>query len=250
MSTRKKYLLKTKNVMKQINFFIIALLCSPILMLSQDKVGIGVVNPDEKLEVAGKVFSNQGGFKFPDSTVQTTAAFNSNTADAAIPKLLGYYFHVNSIAGPVTRDLHFKDGTSMLSVANLIPVYAHTLDIVQTGEPPHTTLTISPLQIISDISIASPDLFGATLLGTLYPSGNLYLLEDIGGNEIVYSEIKLQNVRISTYDHDQIYLGDQQYAHLNGFSVSFTIITMITYFNTGNSCFCYNINAFSSCSCP
>ena len=36
-------------------------------------VGIGTTNPTQKLEVAGQVFSNSGGFRFPDNTVQTTA---------------------------------------------------------------------------------------------------------------------------------------------------------------------------------
>ena len=37
------------------------------------KVGIGTSNPQERLDVAGVVRSSQGGFKFPDGTVQTTA---------------------------------------------------------------------------------------------------------------------------------------------------------------------------------
>ena len=41
---------------------------------SEGKVGIGTGNPGEKLEVTGKIYSSQGGFKFPDGTVQTTAS--------------------------------------------------------------------------------------------------------------------------------------------------------------------------------
>ena len=37
-------------------------------------VGIGTSTPGQKLEVAGQVYSNTGGFRFPDNTVQTTAA--------------------------------------------------------------------------------------------------------------------------------------------------------------------------------
>ena len=37
------------------------------------KVGVGTSSPQEKLDVAGVVRSSQGGFKFPDGTVQTTA---------------------------------------------------------------------------------------------------------------------------------------------------------------------------------
>ncbi|MHC4591356.1 MAG: beta strand repeat-containing protein, partial [Planctomycetota bacterium] len=37
-------------------------------------VGIGTNSPGEALEVAGIIYSNTGGIKFPDATVQTTAA--------------------------------------------------------------------------------------------------------------------------------------------------------------------------------
>lgn len=37
-------------------------------------VGIGLDNPSEKLSVKGRIESTEGGFKFPDGTVQTTAA--------------------------------------------------------------------------------------------------------------------------------------------------------------------------------
>lgn len=38
------------------------------------KVGIGTLTPSESLEVAGLIYSNSGGFKFPDGTIQITAA--------------------------------------------------------------------------------------------------------------------------------------------------------------------------------
>jgi hypothetical protein len=41
---------------------------------SAGNVGIGIDSPDQKLAVAGTVESTTGGFKFPDGTVQTTAA--------------------------------------------------------------------------------------------------------------------------------------------------------------------------------
>ncbi|MGQ0644729.1 MAG: hypothetical protein ACT4O3_04470 [Elusimicrobiota bacterium] len=41
---------------------------------SAGNVGIGTVNPGEKLTVAGTIHSTAGGFKFPDGSVQATAA--------------------------------------------------------------------------------------------------------------------------------------------------------------------------------
>ncbi len=37
-------------------------------------IGLGNADPSQKLEVAGQIYSTGGGFRFPDNTVQTTAA--------------------------------------------------------------------------------------------------------------------------------------------------------------------------------
>jgi hypothetical protein len=41
-------------------------------------LGVGTPAPTQKLEVAGQVFSSTGGFRFPNNTVQTTAATSAN----------------------------------------------------------------------------------------------------------------------------------------------------------------------------
>lgn len=50
-------------------------------------VGIGTLTPNSTLEVAGVIHSTDGGFKFPDGTIQTTAAAGggggNNTLDLA-----------------------------------------------------------------------------------------------------------------------------------------------------------------------
>lgn len=45
-----------------------------VMTLDSGRVGIGTPTPSEKLTVEGKVQSTSGGFKFPDGSVQTTAA--------------------------------------------------------------------------------------------------------------------------------------------------------------------------------
>ena len=53
-------------------------------ILSGGNVGIGVTNPASyKLEVNGVIFSNSGGFRFPDGTTQITAASGGGTVAAA-----------------------------------------------------------------------------------------------------------------------------------------------------------------------
>jgi hypothetical protein len=55
------------------------------LAIMGGKVGIGIVAPTTSLEVADTIYSSVGGFKFPDGSVQLTAAATStgNTLDQA-----------------------------------------------------------------------------------------------------------------------------------------------------------------------
>lgn len=48
-------------------------------------MGLGVTVPSEKLEVSGVVYSNSGGFKFPDGSTQTTAAVATGTVIFIVP---------------------------------------------------------------------------------------------------------------------------------------------------------------------
>jgi hypothetical protein len=45
-----------------------------LFVTNNGSVGIGTVAPSERLSVSGTVESTRGGFKFPDGTIQTTAA--------------------------------------------------------------------------------------------------------------------------------------------------------------------------------
>jgi len=54
---------------------------SRLVVTSSGNVGIGTDSPGEKLTISGTVQSTTGGYKFPDDTVQTTAAFNLSYPD-------------------------------------------------------------------------------------------------------------------------------------------------------------------------
>ena len=45
-----------------------------LFVRNNGNVGIGTVTPSERLSVSGTIESASGGFKFPDGTIQTTAA--------------------------------------------------------------------------------------------------------------------------------------------------------------------------------
>jgi hypothetical protein len=51
-----------------------------VAIMNSGNVGIGSVFPSQRLEVAGTIYSTTGGFKFPDGSVQTTAASGGGVA--------------------------------------------------------------------------------------------------------------------------------------------------------------------------
>ena len=54
--------------------------------LHAQNIGIDAPVPTEKLEVGGMIFTNSGGIKFPDSTIQTTAALSANFEESAMER--------------------------------------------------------------------------------------------------------------------------------------------------------------------
>ena len=78
---------------------------SAFFIRGDGKVGIGTDTPEERLTVNGTIQTTAGGFKFPDGSVQTAAAFTAsaassgnNSTDTPIPILIGgisVFNHIN-----------------------------------------------------------------------------------------------------------------------------------------------------------
>lgn len=60
------------------------------LILKDGRIGMGLATPEEKLQVNGIVYSMNGGFKFPDGTVQTTAAATNGLAFGTLDDAYDY----------------------------------------------------------------------------------------------------------------------------------------------------------------
>lgn len=76
---------------------------------SDGNVGIGDQYPLAKLEVAGTIFSNTGGFKFPDGTTQTTASSGDG--------------HSLDAADGNPTDAVYVDNDGMVGIGNQDPYY-------------------------------------------------------------------------------------------------------------------------------
>ncbi len=85
-------------------------LADTILYDNGTNVGIGTTNPTAKLQVAGQIHSSTGGIKFPDGTVQTTAATGGGITAATTQncEAIG-----NSCVTPACPTGYFRSGCSM-----------------------------------------------------------------------------------------------------------------------------------------
>lgn len=67
-------------------------------------VGIGSINPQDKLEVAGIISTTEGGIKFPDGTIQTTAAVSGSGETSLWSELNGNVYRDSGRVGIGTNN--------------------------------------------------------------------------------------------------------------------------------------------------
>jgi hypothetical protein len=153
---------------------------------SEGNVGIGEPNPVEKLEVFGTIHSKLEGFKFPDGTVQTTAATGSGigvwTRDAANNEVeltnIGDKVGIGT-ASPSAK-LHVNDNLQIGDDAKRISMFTHGLgeDITSTNT---LHLNYGNNQAVSIGEGGTGDLYvsGKVGIGTTIPD---YKLDVQGGS--------------------------------------------------------------------
>jgi len=142
-------------------------------------VGVGTSSPTQKLEVAGTIYSTSGGVKFPDATIQTSAAAPSPTGSINIQPKVNSRILATSGTGSVATiyvvpAFAIPVGT-LIAVTGVTPTgynttssvvtASSTLSFSATGSISGTTLTLS--SITGTVSIGQ-EIFGTGVFGNTY----------------------------------------------------------------------------------
>lgn len=139
---------------------------SPVdtLMVVRDdgNVGIGTTSPNSKLEVSGLIHSTTGGIKFPDNSVQTTAATGGSVAYQNVITVAQAGGDFNAINAAISSlPLPLSAGNAY-HIRVMPGIYAETFTLPQyvhlKGAGKHTTfiqgsVTMSDTCVIEDFNI-------------------------------------------------------------------------------------------------
>lgn len=91
-------------------------------------VGIGTTSPTAPLTVNGQVYSQSGGFKFPDGTVQTTASTGGGSGSVTAANVSSGNFGANSSGGNYTFPAMVGVGTTGTPSNQLHVITATNMD--------------------------------------------------------------------------------------------------------------------------
>lgn len=198
---------------------------------SPGNVGIGTQTPTETLEVEGIVYTNQGGIKFPDETVQTTAAYNADPEDAAMPRGIGLIKFLG-IPAP------FLDTLGISEASVIFDMQLNMTRVVVSGGGGGSSLMIDQIMVLKDIDEASIGLANAIMDNLQIPEAMLYLIrEDSNGNGEIYRQIELTGVSLVQVNNSLVHLGELQFAHVEKLGIIFEEICIEDLVNPALACF-------------
>jgi len=193
----------------------------PGIILSQTNVGIGTTNPSEKLEVSGIVYTNTGGVRFPDMTLQETAAFNEDgPEDASSPN--GHVYLTISTTSPPINDTIWLFEISQGGV---------------NGSLGGATTAV-PFLLTKEIDTTSLPLLQKSLQNNTLTYARIHFTTSTGFH---YQTIELENVFVEDIGYRLVYRGNGEYAHLEEFELAGFLRIEIWRFGPGaDPCFCWD----------
>ncbi len=195
--------------MKIRNFVLSCIVSLISISISAQNVGINVSEPTEPLEVGGMIFSSSDGYKFPDSTVQTSAS-NGIPASSVSDKRGIIIMEIVGIPGPYSWHYY----SDVVKVFDFSWGVGRTIDIHPGGSA--TPPVFNDLSILKEIDMTSIPLVEEFFTGGLIPEVNFYLyqFDTVTSNWDDYYHIRLESVYVSEVNQFTEYAGNNDYRHL------------------------------------
>ena len=206
----------------------IVILAMPFIVSGQNKVGIGTSTPTEKLEVAGMIYTNTGGIRFPDETVQVTAAYSMAGPENAVTAQEQPYLTIVGLADTI-----------------------YVVDLSQGGMEvpagPGGAPDGIPFIITKEIDKSTPSL-SQRLTGNTNLTKVRIHFKQMPPGESVYQTIELRNAQIVNISYKNIFRTDGTYAHLESVEFVYQAIE-VKYLIGPDVCHCWSFINNSSCTC-
>lgn len=210
-------------------------------------IGIQQQNPSEPLEVGGIIFTNHGGIKFPDSTIQVTAAQNNSAAN---PDIQGYVMQailvLDGVDGPYDNN--------NLNIFKGIPILSYNKDFTSTLITSSQGPNLGP-PIFSEINLEkNADQTTVALLTKYFdqsfiPDGRIYFIRMNSANqEEIYKEIFLEDIKVLAVKQNQFYNGTT-YQDTESVKLIFDKIEISVITSNGTFCVCYDFTMNTTCGC-
>lgn len=231
MHDQKTYSIKAKDfaILVKIYYHMVctqSLLVALILLAASDlaaqgNIGIGADEPTEKLEVTGIIYTTEGGIRFPDFTLQETAAFMSGgPGDAGMPY------------DPVYMTIK----TSNPAITDTIRV----LDISAGGvkNPGTGNTQLLTYQFIKEMDATTHALFQKCVTVSTLTEARFHFLTTTGQ---LHKTIELRDALVSEINHLNIHRKNDEFAHLEQVSLIATMLEIRHVFPDGSTaCYCWN----------
>jgi type VI protein secretion system component Hcp len=210
-------------------------------------VGIQQHNPSEPLEVGGIIFTNQGGIKFPDSTIQTTAATNSSIPN---PDLANYTMQAILTLDGFSGS--FNDAP--LGIINGIPLLSYNANFKLNVSPFTSGGAIRSenggILIEKNADITSHVFFEKHFGITIIPEGKIFFLRtNNNGQSEVYKRIEIEIVYITDINQKQHYNGLPAYTDVEEIKIEFRKLKIYILTQNGEECACFDFVMRTTCGC-
>jgi len=201
-----------------------------VFVNSSGNVGIGMNNPASRLSSNGMVESVAGGYKFPDGTVQESAATGELIApqDAAEKRwLIG--MKVDMVPGPWNYPPECPECFKVYDLKWSLIIPRDSITGLQNGARRHRVVTVT-----KDIDLKTPFLM-RTLVGDANPEFDwinfvFYKPDPMHpGIYMPYYKLTLQGARIVGVTDQVVYTGNDEYAHMERYSFIYQVIVGYDY---------------------